>query len=101
MMRSRSIFVVLAVLIMGVSFAVPAEDMLETAWDESESLPCENAPVFSVSVPEAIACAPFRMCASLLCLGPGTRPLSPRPENETGRSSLNDSRFLLDYLLRC
>jgi hypothetical protein len=35
----------------GVSLAVPAEDVPETPYDESEALPYEGTPVFSSLVP--------------------------------------------------
>ena len=55
-MRRRCSILVLCVLLgFGVSLAVPAEDVTETAFDESEGLPYEGTPLFSVVVPLAAA----------------------------------------------
>ena len=40
---------------MGLFLTVPAEDVLETAYDESEVLPFENAPLISDEVQEVAA----------------------------------------------
>jgi len=54
----RSVFVLLVALVLSVSCAVPAEDMPETAYDESDSLPFEGNPVVSIAEPEAALEAP-------------------------------------------
>jgi hypothetical protein len=41
--------VLLMVLTMGVSLGLPAEDVLDTAYDESEAVPCEVIPLDSIS----------------------------------------------------
>ena len=46
----RCAFVLLATFALSVSFGVPAEDVPETAYDESEALPYEGAPLFSIAV---------------------------------------------------
>jgi len=51
MRRPCSILVLFVLLTFGVSLAVPAEDVPETAYDESEALPYEGTPVFSSVVP--------------------------------------------------
>ena len=54
----RSLWAILVLLVFlgfGVSLAVPAEDVPETAYDESEGLPYEGTPLFSVVVPQAAA----------------------------------------------
>ena len=58
MTQSRSVLVLLVALVLSVSFAVPAEDVPETAYDESESLPCERTPVVSIAAPETVREAP-------------------------------------------
>ncbi len=54
MKKPRSALVLLLLLVFGVSLAVP-EDVPETAYDESETLPCEGSPVFSIVRPQASA----------------------------------------------
>jgi type IV secretory pathway protease TraF len=67
MTQSRSVLVLLAALVLSVSFAVPAEDVPETAYDESESLPCGITPVVSVAAPKAVGeAAVLRAVASQL-----------------------------------
>ena len=45
--------VLLVALVLSLSCAVPAEDRPETAYDESEALPYEGTPLFSIAVPLA------------------------------------------------
>lgn len=50
-MRNFLPFLVLLLTSMfGVSLVLPAQDILETPYDESESLPLESTPVFSIQV---------------------------------------------------
>ena len=58
MIRLRFIFVLLIALVTSVLFAVPGKDAPETAYDESESLPCESAPIVSIGVPQDAAQTP-------------------------------------------
>ena len=51
MRRPCSILVLCVLLGFSVSLAVSAEDVLETAYDESEGLPYEGTPLFSIVVP--------------------------------------------------
>jgi len=55
MRKPRSALVLLLLLVVGVSLSVPAEDVPETPYDESETLPCEGTPLFSIAPPEAVA----------------------------------------------
>jgi hypothetical protein len=57
MTHPRSVLVLFVVLVLGVSFAVPAEDIPDTAYDKSESLPCESTPVVSIALPKIVAAA--------------------------------------------
>ena len=49
----RSVFVLLLLLMLGVCLVVPAENVPETPYDESEALPYESTPVWSVVAPQA------------------------------------------------
>ena len=70
MTKSRPALVLLIAVVLGLSVAVPAEDVPETAYDESESLPYESTSVFSIAVPKAVAQAPaVRNRVPLLRLG--------------------------------
>lgn len=55
MRKPRSALVLLLLLGFGVSLIVPAEDVPETAYDESETLPCESTPLFSSGALQAVA----------------------------------------------
>ena len=45
------------VLVVGLFLTVPAEDFLDTAYDESEALPYESTPPISETMPQASASA--------------------------------------------
>jgi len=102
MTHRRSLFILFLGLVLSVSFVVPAEDVFETAYDESESLPFESTSVFSVSRPETIAQAPAAgICASW------ARPINLRHgaqglDHVTGWANpISDSLTILDRSLRC
>jgi hypothetical protein len=46
--KSRFAIVFLMLLGMGLYLGLPAEDVLDAVYDESEALPCEDAPLFSI-----------------------------------------------------
>jgi hypothetical protein len=62
MKESRSALVVLLLLSFGVSLPVSTEDVPETPYDESETLPCESTPVFSIAMLEPFAETPASQC---------------------------------------
>ena len=55
MRKPRCILVLLVVLGFGLYLAIPAEDVPETAYDESEAVPYESTPLFSIVMPLAPA----------------------------------------------
>lgn len=55
MRRAGSILVLFVLLTFGAALAVPAEDIPETPYDESESLPYEATPLFSIALPQVAA----------------------------------------------
>lgn len=59
MKESRSTLVLLLLLLgFGVSLPVSAEDVPETPYDESETLPCASTPVFSIAMLKPFAETP-------------------------------------------
>ena len=54
MRKSRSALVVLVALVLGLSFTTAAEDIPETPYDESDALPYEITPLFSILHQELI-----------------------------------------------
>ena len=95
----RSVFILLAALVLGLSMALPQQDLPETAYDESESLPYEGTPLFTVSLPDCLSqpidqsrsCAPRRTAVRLQ--GTNLRAKD--------RFALASSRTILDHSLRC
>ena len=55
MRKPRFALVFFVLLVFGVSLAVPAEDLPETAYDESEGLPYASTPLFSDVISQAAA----------------------------------------------
>jgi hypothetical protein len=103
MRMHSSVLVLFVFLAFSASQAVPAEDVPETAYDESESLPCESTPMISIVVPETVAEAPaVRPRASRLRLGSLRRPGAQHLDHGTGWDRLvSDSLTILDHSLRC
>jgi len=62
--KLRSLLSILVLLVLGLSFAVTAEDVPETAYDELEPSPYEGTPVFRVVLSQAIA--PARRIARII-----------------------------------
>jgi hypothetical protein len=54
MRRPSSILLLCVLLGFGVSMVVPAEDVLETAYDESETLPIESVPTLAIATPASV-----------------------------------------------
>jgi hypothetical protein len=103
MRKPRSAFVLLLLLVFGVSLAVPAEDVPETPYDESETLPYEGTPLFSIVVPQAsdrmarakTSCRPQLRFNSL------TKRCRRRPENNARSHRVPVSPTILNHSLRC
>jgi hypothetical protein len=103
MSRSGSALVLFVAVVLGLSFAVPAEDVPETSYDESESLPLESTPVVSVAEPEAVAEAPaVRPRTSQLRLSSLRRPGAQKLDHARDWAyPICDSLTTLDHPLRC
>jgi hypothetical protein len=98
MKRASSILVLFVLLAFGVSLAVPAEDVAETGYDESETLPYENNPPVSIVVPLRAArttLAPLRFLPSKLG-DPSLCTLAGFRDTDVHRSA--DARILLAQL---
>jgi hypothetical protein len=92
----RFALVLLASLALSVSFVIPAEDLLETAYDESEALPYECTPSFFITQHES-ALAP-RLPAQFQ--REAKRKVLAQPL-EREAHSICDSVTILDHSLRC
>jgi hypothetical protein len=103
MSKLRCILVVLAALALSLSFAVPVEDDPETPYDESEALPYESTPVFSIMLEESA-----RALQSVLTVAFPLRfhPTAKRNEILAKQSArtphpICGSVIILDHSLRC
>jgi hypothetical protein len=99
----RVVWVLLVALVLGLSFAVPAEDVPDTAYDESEALPYESIPVFSSAVRQVTAWT-LRCGAQFsfpFYLGSLTRGYKVRAEqSEWSAPAISGSLIILDHCLR-
>jgi|SRR5208283_1793218 len=87
----------------GVSLVVPAEDVPETPYDESEALPYEGTPLFSLVAPQAsgrIAKAE-RNCGSPLRFNSSTRRYKRRYESSSKSHCVPVFLPILDHAFRC
>jgi hypothetical protein len=103
MTRSRSALVLLVALVLSVSFAVPAEDVPETAYDESESLPCESTPVVSIAAPETVGEAPAVRAGPSQLLRTSLKSLEVRRSDRWAEllCTVSHSLIILDHSFRC
>jgi hypothetical protein len=103
MTKSCSALVLFVLLAFGVSLAVPAEDVSDTAFDESETLPFESFPLFSIMMPETVAAAPTVLtCVSPRCLDSTANSRESYRKHRAGTAhSVLDSLTILKRSLRC
>jgi hypothetical protein len=98
----RTAFVLLAAFFLTLSFAVPAEDLPETTYDESEPLPYEMTPPLSgdlVQVP-----APILQVVTILpgdLFSAARYALGRADCRELAAHPISDSLIILDHSLRC
>jgi len=103
MRKPHCALVLFLLLAFGLSLAVPAEDVPETPYDESEALPYEGTPPFSLAVPQPsgwIAKAE-RNCGSPLRFNSSTRRCQRRCENNARSHCVPVSLTILDHVFRC
>lgn len=103
MRKPRSAFALLLLAGLGVSLVVPAEDVPETPYDESETLPYEGAALFLIAVPQAsdrIAKAETS-CRSQLRFNSLTKHCRRRRENNARSHRVPVSLTILNHSLRC
>ena len=96
--KPRCAVVFLMILTMGVSLGLPAEDVMETVYDESEALPCEGTPLFSIVVsPVADRTTHAPLSSSRLRLGVPS-PITPAHVHDTDACRSGDARISLALL---
>jgi hypothetical protein len=103
MRKPCSILVFSVLLSLGLSVFVPAEDVPETAYDESETLPLASTPMFSIPVPNAVVPAPAgRSLVAASCPGSLRRLGSQRLDHWTvSPYAISNSLTSLARILRC
>jgi len=97
----RSVLVLLLLLMFGVCLVVPAENVPETPYDESDALPYESTALFLVVAPQAsgritkaeLSCA-FRFVSS-------ANRCKRRCEGSPQSRCVPDSVIVLDHAFRC
>jgi hypothetical protein len=98
----RSALVLLATFAVSLPFAVPAEDVPETAYDESESLPYEMTPLLSAELVQESA-----PTLRVVPIAPSDLFSTPRQAlaragcRELAAHPISDSLIILDHTLRC
>jgi hypothetical protein len=91
-----SILVLCVLLGFGASLAFPAEDVPETAYDESEGLPYEGTPLFSIVV-LLVAARTTQAVPSSLHLGAPSL-FAPARVRDTDANRATDTRISLALL---
>ncbi len=98
----RSTLVLFSILVMGLSLAVPADDLPETAYDDSESQPYEMTPLLSAQVVQEPVSALQVVSSAPSVLFPTPRhALNLAGCRELAAHHASDSLIILDHSLRC
>jgi hypothetical protein len=96
----RRALVLLAAFSLSLSFAVPVEDVQETAYDESESVPYEGTPLFSTAPRQAALVFQFSPIHPF-DLGPALSHGVVRAGSEVAAHPASGSLIILVHFLRC
>ena len=103
MRNARSAIVFLVILTLGLSLGVLPEDVAETAFDESETLPYESTPLFSMAV-RLVAALAVRTTTRISALSGGslTKHCAFCPERRARpRHTTSDFLTILNHSFRC
>lgn len=104
MSKLRSVLVTFLALVFSSSLAFPVEDLPETAYDESASLPYNTTTATAVSIPapEAAADVPAKLLrCSRLRLSSLRNSSIHHSDRGTGAPCISHSPATLDHALRC
>ncbi len=101
--KPRCAVVFVMILTLGVSLGLPAEDVLEAVYDESEALPLEGAPSSSIVLLPVAARTPQPVKSGFPFQGGSlTRRCQGRAERRAwSPHPSSDSLTILDHSLRC
>ena len=92
------ILIIFVLLAFGGSLAVPAEDVPETAYDESEGLPYEGTSLFPIVVPLAAARALRSSWSSFRFEHGVPSPFTPACVRDANANRATDARISLILL---
>jgi len=102
MREASSLLVLFVLLAFGVSLAFPAGDVPETAYDESEVVPCECTPLFSLAAPKAAAAAQTVLTVASPCCSDPAAGCQRYQKHRAGTlHPVPDSLTILNCSLRC
>jgi len=102
MTAPRIALVLFVALGIGLCFVVPARDLPDTAYDESESLFFEDTPVFCIALPNTHSEASVRIRASRPYLNTQAMGRAwPLGHAASQISTVSDSLITLNHLFRC
>ena len=102
--KSRCALIFLTILTLGVSLGLPAEDVLDSVYDESESVPFETNPQFRTADEQLRAGEPQAVTKRVSA--PGCRCVDARRVRQSQQTNspvhpANDSLIILKHSLRC
>lgn len=101
--RPRCAVFFLMIFALGVSLSLPAEDVLDGVYDESEAVPYEVIPGLSVVLAQTLAATAEvqRSHISVPSIESPTKCCRLRSENNAEAHPIFDSRVILDHAFRC
>jgi len=102
-MKKPSCIIILFVLLgFGVSLFVPAEDVPETAYDESEATPYEGTPLFSIAASQASSrITKADSSGSRLHLNTSSRGCNRSRDKKAQSDDIPGLLIILGHSLRC
>ena len=102
MRKGRFGLVLFVLLVFSLSLAVPAEDVPETPYDESEGLPYQSIPLFSIGVSQATPEAQDVQGSIVMGTDAPSPLVSTRiNDQDAARSSTVRDALALSCILRC
>jgi hypothetical protein len=100
--KLRCAALLLTIVALGVSLGLPAEDVLDVVYDESEPMPYQAAIGFSVVLPQTFASIANTISHSpVLSGGPPTECTTLCPESNPKKRGVSDSLTIMNHSLRC
>lgn len=96
--KPRFVVILLMILTVGLSLGLPAEDVLDAVYDESEAVPYEVIPLFSVALrPVAVRTAEAPLSYFHIKAGVPS-PFAPARVRDTSARRSHDARVALALL---